>query len=82
MRRYLGAREQRNHALDQVRSLYHAIREKGDNASAKLKTQYKQATIDLSQTQQIANRLHSELIDALTRGFADQQYMRDQRAAS
>jgi tyrosyl-tRNA synthetase len=80
MRRYVHAREHKNRALEEVRSLYHSLREKGDSATAKLKTQYKQATIKLTEAQQLANRSHVELIDALVRGFADQYS--DRRAAS
>jgi hypothetical protein len=82
MKRYLYARERKNITLDEVRSLYHQIREKGDSAAAKLKLQYKQAVVDLTQNRQEASRLHSELVEALTRGFTDLNYEQDRRAAS
>jgi hypothetical protein len=81
MRRYLQAREEKHQALAEVRSLYNLLREKGDSATAKLKTQYKQAIVELTETRQAANRLHSELVEALTRGFSD-QFVNDRRAAS
>lgn len=81
MRNYIQARDRKNQALEEVRSLYHVLREKGDNASVKLKTQYKQAVVEMTQTNQLANRLHLELVDALTRGFPE-QYTSDRRAAS
>ena len=81
MQRYLQARGEKNYALEQVRSLYHMVREKGDSAPTKLRGQYKQAVADLLQSRQTAHRLHIELIDALTRGFSD-QYSNDRRAAS
>ena len=80
MRVYLQAREERNRSLEEVRSLFHSLREKGDSATAKLKTQYKQAVVKLTQSQQLANRSHIELIEALTRGFAEQYS--DRRAAA
>jgi hypothetical protein len=80
MRDYLHAKEGKNKALDEVRNLFHSLREKGDGATAKLKAQYKQAVVKLTETQQLANRSHVELIDALTRGFSDQYS--DRRAAS
>src|SRR5438477_8706045 len=69
MRVYLQAREEKNRALFDVRSLFQSLREKGDSATAKMKAQYKQAVVKLTETQQLASRTHSELIDALTRGF-------------
>jgi hypothetical protein len=81
MKRYLLARELKNRALYEVCSLYNLLREKGDDAAAKLKLQYKQALVELTQTRLEANRLHNELVDALTRGFID-QVENDRRVAS
>ena len=80
MRAYLKAREEKNRSLEEVRNLFHSLREKGDGATAKLKTQYKQAVVKLTGAQLLANRSHIELIDGLTRGFSDQYS--DRRAAS